>query len=180
MKKLLFIPAIAIMLLLTGCSDVPVPATDSYKSDAKKVEETQKKVQQAVPIPQINNSAERKNISERAKLFDKDNVSTYIYLVNYGKVMAFYTVKGKVSSLNSYLTPVDKLVKFDGSTCDWNNSQSCYVVGAPDIDGAYGENAEGIFFFTTEGAYVEWRGDYMVSDQPLKLTTQPELVREIK
>ena len=38
----------------------------------------------------------------------------------------------------------------------------------------------GIFFFTTEGAYVEWVGDYMMSDQPLKLTTQPELVREIK
>ena len=41
-------------------------------------------------------------------------------------------------------------------------------------------NTDGIFFFTTEGAYVEWKGDYMMSDQPLKLTTTPELVREIK
>lgn len=36
------------------------------------------------------------------------------------------------------------------------------------------------YIFTTEGAYVEWKGDYMMSDQPLKLTTQPELVRQIK
>jgi hypothetical protein len=55
----------------------------------------------------------------------------------------------------------------------------CYVVNAPDLDGTYGENVEGIFFFTTEGAYVEWKGEYMMSDQPLKLSTPPELVRQI-
>ena len=90
--------------------------------------------------------------------------------------MAFYTVKGKVSSLNSYLTPLDKVLDDPHGSYDAGS----VVVSAPDIDGAYGENADGIFFFTTEGAYVEWQGDYMVSDQPLKLTTQPELVREIK
>ena len=89
------------------------------------------------------------------------------------------------------MTPLDKLVRADGTPCEVNSSgtnmgsyapswEPCYVVSTPDIDGAYGENADGIFFFTTEGAYVEWKGDYMVSDQPLKLTTQPELLREIK
>ena len=36
-----------------------------------------------------------------------------------------------------------------------------------------------MFFFTTEGAYVEWNGQYVWSDQPLKITQQPELVQEI-
>jgi len=158
----------------------------SYQSDSQKVEDTQKRVQQSVPIPEIKTSSERKNIAERAKLFDNENLTTYIYLVNYGKVMAFYPVKGKVSSLNSFLSPLDKMVDGNGNPCKEKYNHSgvyvpCYVVQASDIDGAYGENTDGIFFFTADsGAYVEWKGDYMVSSQPLKLSTQPELIREIK
>ncbi len=161
----------------TGASD------GSYSQDAAKVEETQKRVQSSVPIPEIKTSAERKNISARAVLFDNESLVTYIYLTSFGKVMAFYPVKGKVSSLNSYLTPLDKIVRGTGDSCNDGDYGSCgqgYVVSAPDIDGAYGQNAEGIFFFTTEGAYVEWNGDYLVSSQALKLTTQPDLIREIK
>jgi hypothetical protein len=37
-----------------------------------------------------------------------------------------------------------------------------------------------VFFFTTDGVYVEWKGEYLYVDEPLKFTTQPELVRTIK
>jgi hypothetical protein len=50
---------------------------------------------------------------------------------------------------------------------------------SPDIDGSYGENAHGVFFFTTDGAYVEWSGTYFWTDRPLKLTQPPELVIDI-
>lgn len=190
MKKILItIISVSTLIILAGstssCDLISTPSSppSSYSSDTSKVEETQQRVQEAVPIPEITTSAERKNIVARAKLFDNENKITYIYLVNYGKVMAFFTVKGKVSSLNSYITPLDKLVYGNGSKCTEGNYTStprCYVVSAPDIDGAYGENADGIFFFTTEGAYVEWRGDYMVSDQPLRISTPVELIREVK
>ena len=95
--------------------------------------------------------------------------------------MAFYTVKGKVTSLNSYMSPQEQIVNGDGTPCNTEYSSSvCYTVQAPDIDGSYGNNADGVFFFTTEGAYVEWKGDYMMADQPLQLQTQPELIRTIK
>lgn len=178
-KFLVLIPAI--VLVAASCDTKPSDK-GSYAQDSNKVESTQTRLQTATPIPDLTNSAERQNIAQRAKTFDDVNKVTYIYLVSYGKVMAFYTVKGKVSSLNSYLSPIDKIVYGDGSRCDEGavETPDCYVVQAPDIDGAYGENTNGIFFFTTDGAYVEWKGDYMVSDQPLKLTTQPELIREIK
>jgi hypothetical protein len=96
-------------------------------------------------------------------------------LVNYGKVMAFYTIKGKVSSVNSQITNPEQIKK------GWNGSSSWAVtLPSPAEDGSYGTNGDAVFFFTTENAYVEWAGDYMLADQPLKLTTQPELVREIK
>ena len=163
-KKIVVVVILSVATLtFSGCMPI-----SSYQNDVKKVEETQKKVQQSVPIPEIKTSAERQNISRRAVLFDDESKITYIYLVNFGKVMTFYTVKGKVSSLNSYLSPLDKII-------------NGVVVSAPDIDGAYGENVDGIFFFTADsGAYVEWKGDYLVSDQPLKLSTPVELIRMVE
>lgn len=138
-----------------------------------------KNIFENIPVPKLTTSSERKNVAKRAEIFNNEEKISYIYLVSYGKVMAFFTVQGKVSSLRSYMTPTEKVIKNDGSDCDYRYSDYCNVVSAPDIDGTYGENVEGIFFFTTEGAYVEWKGEYMMSDQPLKLTTTPELVRQI-
>jgi prepilin-type N-terminal cleavage/methylation domain-containing protein len=151
--------------------------TDTEMRDAREV---QNKIVKTVALPQLETSLERVNVSKRAEIFNQENKVSYIYLVSFGRVMAFFTVKGKVSSLRSYMVPTEKIVFGNGEPCTWSSSERCHVVNAPDIDGTYGENVAGIFFFTTEGAYVEWKGDYMMSDQPLKLTTQPELVRNIK
>lgn len=153
------------------------------KNELQTTLDTQKKLVSAVPIPQLETSQERINVAKRAEIFSKSDKISYIYLVDYGKVMSFFTVKGKVSSLRSYMAPIQKIVTSYGNDC--YITQNCYngegyIVDAPDIDGTYGENVEGIFFFTTEGAYVEWKGNYMMSDQPLKLTTTPELVRQIQ
>lgn len=176
MKKLLLI--IPFALLLVGCE----AQNTTYGKETQQLNANQNKLSQAVPIPQLSTSQERLNIKRRAELFDQENKVSYIYLVNYGKVMAFYTVKGKVSSLRSYMTPQEKVVTSKGNDCSQYESgcTNGYIVQAPDVDGSYGENVDGVFFFTTEGIYVEWKGDYMMADQPLKLTTQPELVREIK
>lgn len=180
MKKIyLLLPVFLVGMVLVGAG-CDVVSNESYKQESEALQNSQNKMLVSVPIPVIQNSAERANIAARAKLFDVQNKTSYIYLVSYGKVMAFFPVKGKVSSLRSYLTPQEKLVYGGGQSCSSGSSGSCYTVSAPDIDGSYGTNTDGVFFFTTEGAYVEWKGDYMMSDQPLKLTTQPELVREIK
>lgn len=154
----------------------PDPTTESAKAAS-----VQKGLITAVPIPQITNSLERANVSKRAQIFNIPDKISYVYLVSFGKVMAFYTAKGKISSLQSYMVPTEKLVNYSGNPCSRGTlTGECNVVAAPDIDGTYGENVEGIFFFTTEGAYVEWKGEYMVSDQPLKLSTPAALIREIK
>lgn len=163
-----------------GMTSLPIP--NSNTAQLNDLENNQAKLVTAVPLPQLDNSLERQNISRRATLFDSPDKLSYIYLLSYGKVMAFYTVKGKVSSLNSFMSPQEQIVLGNGSPCKegFTNYPDCYVTSAPDIDGSYGQNVDGIFFFTTEGAYVEWKGDYMMSDQPLQLSTQPELVRTIK
>lgn len=167
--------AVVLGMISGGGSSAP------KKNEVQQSNEVTKNLNEAVPIPQLTTSSERANVAKRAELFNNEQKISYIYLVSYGKVMAFYPVQGKVSSLRSYMSPVEKLIDGKGEPCDqWDTSGTCYVVEAADIDGTYGENVDGIFFFTTEGAYVEWKGEYMMSDQPLKLTTTPALVREIE
>lgn len=183
--EILVILAIAAIIIsvIASASHARVAKACGWFSDCNTEQNTaattQAQLVKTVPVPVITNSLERQNVANRATLFDSPDKISYIYLLSYGKVMAFYTVKGKVSSLRSYMFPETKLVYGDGTPCNYG-SASCYPVDAADIDGTYGENVEGIFFFTTEGAYVEWKGDYMMSDQPLKLSTQPELIREVK
>lgn len=177
MKKLLFIPLIGVVLFLTGCSDNVMNST--VQQEQTLTEENQKGLLEKQAPPKIEWSLERENLIKRTNLWNDPNKISYIYLVNYGKVMAFYTVKGKVSSVNSQLTNTEQLssrrIEHSGSYNYING-----VLPSPSEDGSYGTNGDAIFFFTTENAYVEWKGDFMMSDQPLKLTTQPELVREIK
>lgn len=180
MKKSLIIAGLlSTTLLLAGCES----SLSSNSVQSKQLEENQQKLVNAVPVPQVDGSADRKNIAKRAKTFANENKISYVYLVSYGKVMSFHTIRGKVVSIKSYMTPQEQIVTSRGVPCSDPTVNGCttgYIVQAPDIDGTYGDNADAVFFFTTDGAYVEWKGEYMVSDQPLKLTTQPELVREIK
>lgn len=182
MKKIIVVIALLLIpgITLAGWfSDTNPPS--SSKTESVAAEDNHQRLIQQVPIPNIKDSLERRNVAKRAETFNNNDKISYVYLVSFGKVMSFHTAKGKISSLQSYLNPTERLIYGDGSKCNHRNqSVNCYAVSAPEIDGTYGSNPEGIFFFTTEGAYVEWNGEYMVSDQPLKLTTPPELVREIE
>lgn len=180
MKKILLFTLPLALLVFMGASCIDTTSTQS--TEAQKQEDIQKQLVNSVPVPTVSNSTTREALSERTKLFDDQNKISYIYLISYGKVMAFYSVKGQVVSLRSYLTPMENIVTSQGTSCS-KISGGCgngYVVQTADVDGTYGDNVDGVFFFTTDGAYVEWKGDYMVSDQPLKLSTPAELIREVK
>lgn len=81
----------------------------------------------------------------------------YIVLFSGSVVVGNFVVDGKVSSLNSFLTPDSEYYERNGS---YNNNWLA------DVDGSYGENDNGIFFFTPDGKYIEWNGNYLYSDIP--------------
>lgn len=82
-----------------------------------------------------------------------------------GSVVGRFTVDGKISSLNSFLSPDSENYESPNYTNEW----------LPDVDGSFGENDGGIFFFTTDGKYMEWNATYLYSDIPFEITT-PTLV----
>jgi hypothetical protein len=153
-------------LTLTALAAVSVAACDDGKPTAQsqgqaQTEQAYKQQSSAVPYPadQLKDSLERRNIRERLLRTNKPNAIGYVYVMSFGKIIGYYTIKGKVSSTQSQMT-TDEFEIDHGSY-----GQS--VVNAPGDDGSYGANEPGVFFFTTEGAMVETNLDYIVADQPL-------------
>jgi len=163
MKRIIIV-ALLLLIIVVGCSNRDTTVMQKeYEMNTRQIE----KFQETQPIPKIEFSNTRDAVIKRIERWSDPNKISYIYLVSFGRVMAFYPVKGSVESKRSYLSSVWKV---------YSAHSVPIAIDAPDIDGTYGDNADSIFFFTIDGVYVEWHGDYMWVDQPLKLTTQPELV----
>jgi hypothetical protein len=183
--KVGFVLLLVVAMLTLGCTDDEATTKKTYTDttsgkEAALTESNQARLLEQSPPPALDRSLERENLIRRLELLNDENKIFYIYLVSYGKVMAEYTAKGKVSSVNSKLTTQEQVIKtpyYDSYNGAAGNLG--LVVESPDLDGSYGTNGDGIFFFTADGAYVEWAGEYMVSDFPLTLTTPPELIRNI-
>lgn len=184
MKKFIFTMAFAIILAvfaislvtLTGCSDA---SGGAYK-DTQTTQETANKLQSNQPTPSdIDYSLERYNLIRRAYWVNGqrekanalpcavDKPLGYIVLfTESGGVVGSFVVDGKVSSLNSFLTPDSEYYeKVSGSTSSYTASNKWLA----DVDGSYGENDAGIFFFTPDGKYLEWTGTYLYSDIPFEV-----------
>lgn len=161
MKKYLVVFSILAVLLLGAC-DMPT-------SDVQKTINLSKNLEVKQPTPtDVEYSLERYNLIRRAYWVNGMREKAinlpaplvlplgYIVLTNETSVLAQFTVEGKVSSLNSYLTPMSEYYSSELRN-DW----------VSDADGSYGENDDGIFFFTSDGKYVEWNGTYLYSDLPI-------------
>lgn len=167
MKKIISILLLVAITfgMLTGCD-----IREEEISDVKKQQGIAKDLQQSQPTPtDIDYSLERYNLIRRAYWVNGQREKAlsfpcpvekplgYVVLMLEGVgIVGNYVIDGKVSSLNSFLTP-------DSEWYESNHAQNDWLA---DVDGSYGENDNGIFFFTTDGKYIEWTGTYMYSDIP--------------
>lgn len=97
MKKYTALILVSVFLGIVGCDS----GGKTQEKEASLTEENQKRLIIAVPPPKLTTSMERTNLKERLLRFNDENKVSYIYLINYGRIMAFYAIKGKVSSVNS-------------------------------------------------------------------------------
>lgn len=167
MKKIICILLVIISVcgLFAGCET----HVDGSKQDQVNTKEAASRLQNNQPTPtDIEYSLERYNLIRRAYWVngqrEKANALVcevqkplgYIVLFSGNTVVGSFVVDGKVSSLNSYLTPDSNFYSAGDERVYW----------LADIDGSYGENDAGIFFFTPDGKYIEWTGTYLYSDIP--------------
>ena len=172
MKKIVSILLLVAITLcmLAGCDSDYQEQT----SDVEKQQSITKDLQQSQPTPtDIDYSLERYNLIRRAYWVNGQREKAlslpcpvekplgYVVLMLEGVgVVGNYVIDGKVSSLNSFLTPDSEYYEYSaGETSKKNNWLA-------DVDGSYGEKDTIIIFFTTDGKYIEWTGTYIYSDIP--------------
>lgn len=179
MKKILSIILVAVMLCFAcvtfiGC-DYDASVSGS-KQDVNNTINAANNIQSNQPTPtDISYSLERYNLIRRAYWVngqrEKANALPcevekplgYVVLFSGNVVIGNFVVDGKVSSLNSYLTPDSEYYEYSGSSSYYRNNWLA------DVDGSYGSNDNGIFFFTPDGKYIEWTGTYLYSDIPFEV-----------
>ncbi|MBR6184883.1 MAG: hypothetical protein IKQ41_01320 [Clostridia bacterium] len=185
MKKSKFIIAVCLLgvlcVVMTGCSfldttPTPVSGTQADTQAQKAVADTLAS-HQATPTD-INYSLERYNLIRRAYwvngqrekanmlICEVEKPLGYIVLFSGTTVVGRFIVDGKVSSLNSFLTPSN----VDKATGTSSGGYTTITTEMADVDGSYGENDSGIFFFTPDGRYIEWTGTYLYSDIPFEVS----------
>lgn len=168
MKKIVSMLLMMVLAIsvLTGCSD----------TDKTRQLEVAANLEEAQQTPaDIDYSLERYNLIRRAYWVNGQREKAlalpcsiekplgYVILItDNGAILGNFVVDGKVSSLNSFLTPDTTYPNSTGA--NW----------LADVDGSYGENDAGIFFFTPDGKYIEWTGTYLYSDIPFEVE-QPVL-----
>ena len=188
MKKLKIVILLGIMILgaflLTGCT---IEKTDTQKDIKSTLEIGDKLANNQSTPTDIDYSLERYNLIRRAYWVNgqRERANTLVceiekplgyialFLEN-GACAGKFIVDGKVSSLNSFLTPdseyYEKNTSYSSSQSGTNSNVDRYSnKWLPDVDGSYGENDKGIFFFTPDGKYIEWTGTYLYSDIPFEV-----------
>lgn len=173
-RKKIAAAAIAVAILTSAESCEDSGQTESRKQGQALTQQAYAQQAKARPYPasQLKDSLERANLTERLLRQNKPGQIGYVYFFPFGsdKALGYWTIKGKVSSTQSQMTPSDSLENQGCSGC------SDVVAEAPGDDGSFGENEKGVFFFTTEGAMVQVCEDcYFYSDQPVNLGSIPEL-----
>lgn len=173
MKKFIGILLVLVCIvgIMTGCDEVSGSTAD--KTNTIKIAD---KLQENQPTPtDIDYSLERYNLIRRAYWVNgqrekadtlpcsvKKPLGYIVLFTDSGSVVGKFVVDGKVSSLNSFLTPDSEYYEYSGSSSYKNQWLA-------DVDGSYGENDSGIFFFDTQGNYIEWTGTYLYTDIPMSI-----------
>jgi hypothetical protein len=176
MKKRIIICLVAVLILVTCLTSCLETTTSGSQQDKINQKEAANELQANQPTPtDLEYSLERYNLIRRAYWVNGQREKAlslpcaiqrplgYVILFSGNVAVGRFEVDGKVSSLNSYLTPDGDYYEYSGSSSSYRNNWLA------DVDGTYGMNDNGIFFFTTDGKYIEWTGTYLYSDIPFEV-----------
>lgn len=162
--KILSVAALVVISIgLTGC-------TDTAPKSTKVTEAT--KANRAAESIKFTENAEIDNIKKRLELTSSSGLLGYATLLNgVGQPIAYYTVKGKITSSGKRLTKPFEWARHDCGSNDCTDD-----VAAPSDEGTYGSSSPYVYFWTTSGQYIQWSGDYLYSDQPYRLRIEPLVI----
>lgn len=158
-----YLVAIGVILLAFGTACSVPETTQSVQSE---------KARDAAQSVRFDENAEIENIKYRLQLTSQPGLIGYIVLFNgAGQPILYTTVKGKVTSGSKRLTDPNVCLNYFVDADGTMRNHSC-----PSDEGTYGSSNPYIFFRDQSGRYHQWSGDYLYSDQPIRLSVEPLVI----
>lgn len=145
-------------------------------SDCTQQESTNKQVQKsaaqaAASTLNFTENVEIENIRRRLELTSKPGQLGFIMLLNeMGQPILYEGVKGKITSSSKRLTPTDR------ASSAWGGGQNTVVRAEASEDGTFGNSDAYVYYWNVDGAYRQWGGKYLYSDQPMRLRQDPLII----
>jgi hypothetical protein len=173
---------VATTAILTACSDTGSNTGNSQGELQSLSEQIFQKANKQAAQDYVNRlngaTAEVKNVQARdIRLMDPNKIGYVYHFTNDGKLLEYYTIRGKMSSTASQLTNSQNVITQSALRSNGGN----VVTDSIGDDGTY--NAEecgtaGVFFFRADNdAIVTMCGGIITySDAPLTLTSQPVVI----
>ena len=152
----------AILLALGTACSVP-ETTQSVQSE---------KARDAAQSVRFDENAEIENIQHRLQLTSQPGLIGYIVLMNdAGQPVLYTAVKGKVTSGSKRLTDPEICLNYYKDDDNQLRNHTC-----PSDEGTYGSSNPYVYFWDQSGRYHQWSGDYLYSDQPIRLSVEPLVI----
>lgn len=162
MKLFLILP---LVVLLSGEYAHSCIDTDRDPG-AKHVQAEKAKI--AADSIRFSENAEIDNIKHRLELTADPGKLGFILLLNAaGQPIMYEGVRGKVTSSTKRLTQPDRMPCWNEHPC---------VMAAPADEGTWGTSDSYVYYWNTEGVYRQWSGNYLYSDQPIRLRVEPLVI----
>ena len=120
----------------------------------------------------IEKNGELSNIKRYVEETTKPGMLGYVMLFTLGRPIAYYTVSGPVTDCARELTPMLHPIS------QYTSSSS--VVDSPNDEGTYGGNEHCHFFYTTDDRLIRWSGEFLYSDNPIRIDEKPLVIQESK
>ena len=144
---------------------IAVTFVSGCNKDKSKKELQSIKAQAAAESINFTENAEIENIQKRLKLTSNPGLLGYIVLMNEAGQPVLYTaVKGKITSGSKRLTQ------------SWKMKYQSFIVPTQSDEGTWGSSNPYIYFWDTNGAYHQWNGKYLYSNQPIRLSVKPLVI----
>lgn len=161
MKKL--IGLLVIVFIVVGCNE-------KQSKKPKKITQSQKASEAANSITFTEN-AEIDNIKARLELTSNPGLTGFVLLMNEAGQPIMYTgVKGKITSGSKRLTQPFKVRNYG------RNNYAYLNVPSPSDEGTWGSSSPYVYFWTTNGQYIQWNGKYLYSDKPFRTKVEPLVI----
>lgn len=152
--------AAASALFLSGCN-VSTPATPNARTEQAARAET------AANSIQFSENSEIDNIQRRLELTSNPGQIGFVLLLNeMGNPVMYTSVRGKITSGGKRLTAPQEVRCLEVAGQVGCSQQ---MVDAPSDEGTFGSSNPYIFFWTTDGQYIQWSGKYLYSDKPFRI-----------